>query len=1814
MRLFTRACMALLCLLAYSTADAYVTVPSTDADGTFNLTLTRPSNPPYGARQWQVQRRLGSGSWMYIGTFGSTSSQSTVHTQSVTVPEAGTYQFRARLYNARYCVHQNSCSARYTDYGSADTIVVKPVFPIKVSTSAVPGAMPYQTGVSAHGQAQVSVPISVPDGVGIQPALSLSYSSGRTRDIKEKNLPSDIVGAGWSLNGLSKIHRCQVGSTRSVALNTTDQFCLDGQRLIPFNTTASDYISARFYRLEDESSQILVEKIGHPNPATFRVSLPNGNTRTYGGGNASSDQFAGRSYSPVYTWHIASENDVFGNSIKYSYERNRSPGVGVSYPTAIEYGNRDSGVYDTKIEFKYASLNNREGVQVSNVVNSRQPVILHTLAMYRDRAKIREYRLIGDDNTFGWERLKQVQVCGYQLGQPSCLRELNFNWQLAGADNDQTTKELLTSVTDSLGKITRFTYGLNKANANVSNEGALTNSTSPFGALYPNQPGTTEKTDVYVVRTLSEDSGIYNQPRVTEYGYLCDALNSTVKRGFLGFCGTMVRNTHTGVTTYTRYGFDVLGLRAMESVTYDKSYTDSSKKLLSRTYFELGHTTFAQGPWRRYLRYNPSVTTLSYEAGHLLGYQQNKTRFTVDNTYQLITSTTTEGLSSTSATVTTSGSQSVYRLTNTSRQSVNTVSFLNRVNLNSTSNRWVVGFQRASSAKLYKGNTLERSGSTSATAYTHNGHYTLLPHTVTGNPGDARYEVITQFAYDSKGNTTSETVLSNGSQARLATRTTRYRDYLDNRYPQTLENAKGHITNLTYDRFHGFTTQVTDPNGNTQRTSYNALGQPINQTSHTGVTTRYRYEYTRGLRINGILAPYKLIVESDIAPAQETYFDVLNRPVRQGGEAFNGHYVYTDVKFDRLGRATHTSLPHGQHDTPVFHETQYDHLGRVRLTRAANGHTVTRGYHPDPANFRTRIDTSETIKRSNGSQYQVQLDRGYYNQFGELEHAREAVGTANDVYSNYTYTADGQLESVTVNDNIAAMTTFTYDKLGYRTEIDGPNVGTQKTIYTALGQVYQTIDNKNQTTTFTYDVLGRMIQRHSREGSANWVYDTAPNGIGLLQRQTQSGFNQTFSYDGYSRPSIINTAISGRPNYSQSFNYAGYGDGRLNRVTHPSGQRVDYRYNSYGYVTSLHNSSGTALKTITATNLFGHVTGERYSNGVSTTRTYDPLSGFLTKISTTGRTTVQNQDTLWFSNGNLERRIDRIGTTKDERFTYDYLNRLTDADTYLNGTLRRRLDTRYDDYGRITSKTTNSDSTNTDVTGYVYNQSSRNAGFHAVSQVQLDGVNATMQYDNNGHITRYDISGKESKYIKWNALNQATEILIGNSATDSTPTARSRFKYGPSGERYYHQAYWRDKQGRYQTQTTYYVGGYEDVVTAAEDSSYSRIQKVNVDSNVRLTTTTSRGGSTAQHLHYLHRDHLGSIEKITDKNGYVLTGSHQAFDPFGERKNTDWTGGLTTAQEEALLNKQGLISARGFTDHEHLDRLGLIHMNGRIYDPQLGRFLSPDPLVVGVTSQYWNRYSYVMNNPMRFNDPSGYAPNNAGCSTDVCGNTDATQQLREGFESSQTEEVIVIGEAPSGPSGPVTIRFVGGTGVFASGNSYNIGAYDLWSLDTIIQFNMDVAMSQINKMAQKFVEKNVSSQVNNPIAPGDPNGWGRTAKFIAGRAGAGVSAGAMSIAEDLNVVAPSEQRISETIENVTGVEVDQKSVRSANGLLKAGSGTTGIGAGAVIMGAAGTASTYAGVGIVFLSGYALGSGINNLTDNSISETVSNGLCYMSSSC
>jgi RHS repeat-associated protein len=116
---------------------------------------------------------------------------------------------------------------------------------------------------------------------------------------------------------------------------------------------------------------------------------------------------------------------------------------------------------------------------------------------------------------------------------------------------------------------------------------------------------------------------------------------------------------------------------------------------------------------------------------------------------------------------------------------------------------------------------------------------------------------------------------------------------------------------------------------------------------------------------------------------------------------------------------------------------------------------------------------------------------------------------------------------------------------------------------------------------------------------------------------------------------------------------------------------------------------------------------------------------------------------------------------------------------------------------------------------------------------------------------------------------------------------------------------------------------------------------------------------------YLHRDHLGSILAITNSSGTVVEKRH--FDAWGSLTNFE-----NQSSNQLPVSTSQMFLDRGYTGHEHLLSVGLIHMNGRLYDPMLHRFLQPDNFVQDpYNTQNYNRYGYCLNNPLKYTDPSG---------------------------------------------------------------------------------------------------------------------------------------------------------------------------------------------------------------------------------------------------
>ena len=524
-----------------------------------------------------------------------------------------------------------------------------------------------------------------------------------------------------------------------------------------------------------------------------------------------------------------------------------------------------------------------------------------------------------------------------------------------------------------------------------------------------------------------------------------------------------------------------------------------------------------------------------------------------------------------------------------------------------------------------------------------------------------------------------------------------------------------------------------------------------------------------------------------------------------------------------------------------------------------------------------------------------------------------SVEDADTFVMKYTYDANGNLTTTT--DAAGNVTTMSYDIRGRKTGMVDPDMGRWSYEYDALGNLIRQTDAKAQVTTMAYDLLGRMTSRTEPEGISSWTYDT--QWVGALSSESGGIASKAYVYDTYGRVKASNTTINGQL-YIVLTNYDGLG--RVDTITYPNGVAVRHNYNTSHYFESVSNvNTGAVIWQANAMDQFGHLTSESFNNSkVTTNHNYHPVRGTLTGLSSvSGGTTIQNWSYDYDPIGNMKFRTDAVvGYT--ENFQYDNLNRLTHVRD-AGGVLQKQYD--YDEIGNIKSKS--------DVGAYAYDP------FHPHA-VQTAGGNS-YSYDANGNM-----KGGAGRTLSWTSFNKPLGITTAN---------------GYSG--YAYDAGHNRVQKTTQTMETTYIGKiYEqqrDILTGITK------QVANIYAGSKLVASISDVSGIVS-TRYMHGDHLGSISVITDETGAVV-----------ERLRFDVFGLPVDPATDAAKAMGASNTTRGFTGHEMDASTGLINMNARLYDPILGRFISADAVVPGAGNmQAFNRYSYVVNNPLMYTDPTGH--------------------------------------------------------------------------------------------------------------------------------------------------------------------------------------------------------------------------------------------------
>ena len=767
----------------------------------------------------------------------------------------------------------------------------------------------------------------------------------------------------------------------------------------------------------------------------------------------------------------------------------------------------------------------------------------------------------------------------------------------------------------------------------------------------------------------------------------------------------------------------------------------------------------------------------------------------------------------------------------------------------------------------------------------------------------------------------------------------------DGYLPFTITNALGHEEEIHYDMAYGKPVSQWDANELQSQFGHDAFGRPVQSTTPGTPTVEHRLFWcTAVLCPDADNARYKISSYQAGAPEQHVYLDLLDREVGTDVSNFAGT---ADIRlrrsFNARGLVAFESVPHDvtTHSSLGTRYTDYDALGRglVKEMDQSDGSVLTATY--THTRFKTDIDAGGLLMHR------------IYNGLDQLVQTKDAMGG----HTQYAYDAAGN--PIVIADPGGHKIKSRYNSLGFKEFVDDPNMGLKSFSYNAVGEVLTETDANLNTLTYTYDDLGRMT---SRSGNGNrtayWHYDSTDThkGLGLLDYEEVAASKQgcptnLFCDDtttlrkhyfyapataGHKR--LIATRhefavpeLALPPMDTHFFYDSGYG--RQKGMQYPGGFVLEQQYGATGYPTKeIDHGTGTVIRHVTDRDARQQVkTASLAGDNLSYSATYRPETGQVSTIGVSAAADIVDLTYLYDGFGNLLWQTNAIpGQEETEGFVYDDLHRLT-----MN--TRNSAPTIHYDYDATGNLTLKDDY----AVVYHYNGPQPNA----VMAVDLvGGGQHSFSFDANGNLT----SGA-GRSIDYDVFNKPVRISQGPFTTV--------FSYGADLARY--------RQASNKGGSKFYVDKHFEIDATATDIRY-----IHYIADVAVLTKVNDLDATAYDIRYTHRDRLGSPVAITDADGNVL--ETRAHDPFGKPRDGDFADRHPPTLNDGHVTDE--TTDRGFTDHEHLDTFQLIHINGRGYDYNLGRFLSVDPIIVDPgNSQAFNPYSYVMNNPLANTDPSGYA-------------------------------------------------------------------------------------------------------------------------------------------------------------------------------------------------------------------------------------------------
>jgi RHS repeat-associated protein len=831
--------------------------------------------------------------------------------------------------------------------------------------------------------------------------------------------------------------------------------------------------------------------------------------------------------------------------------------------------------------------------------------------------------------------------------------------------------------------------------------------------------------------------------------------------------------------------------------------------------------------------------------------------------------------------------------------------------------------------------------------------------------------LATIFARNSRGQIEGIAQQDRGGTRRIVN--IRY-DSLEGIYPISVRDGLDHQTNIVTHSGLGLVGEIVEPNGASTRFTYDRFGrQRSMKAPGSGGAS---WTYSRGLESGSAAADERFVLSVtenfDGGGQSKTDFNRLGQQIRRertlmdplklyGGT--NPYFTaYSNLTYNAVGALQTVSRPKAV-GAPVGALTTYafDNLFRpTRVSRPsgteAGGGTWSASYSgrvttiTDEVGHQTRLTESPsglvTLQESRndaGSWVPTSYEYGHFNVLRFVRRTPAAGGTP-------------------------IQTEMVYDILGRVTSLIDPDAKTRQTRYNAFGEFRSTTDAKLGVTTYTRDALGREEFRTTPDGDIDTVWDAGTGGLGQISQTIRGNVRRVYDYDLFGRlirSSLLRTNFNPIQSYPIEMDYHAT-SGRVSRLRYPpySGTsrvevQMDYDPNSGELARVTDTRSGGAVYWQRQKNdPDGQIELELFGNGIQTTRTYFAETGRLSTI--VGKLSASTQQSLayrYWNDGSLKVRSNLLSPAEHERFEYDALDRIkrwvqaSATGTELTGGWK--VNYAVNDLGNLTRRHSITTAGGTQTLNNTYDRTG-NAGPHALT---------TSFY---GAYT-YDLNGNQTGRPNGETITYSAEDLPRT--ISGVASRAATFLYDADGSRV-------EKVKTASGEVTTYLDDlYEKRVINSSTSEHLYYILGPEGPVAQVTRPVVDRVPGTESTRYLHPDHLGTIERSTCGPGVSSCNSgsiHETrrYDPFGNRLSSTTSKHLPTTLGEAVPPSGIRL---GFTGHEDDFEQSLINMKGRLYDPRTARFLTPDPVAQDpFEEQSYNRYAYVLNNPLKYIDPSGF--------------------------------------------------------------------------------------------------------------------------------------------------------------------------------------------------------------------------------------------------